>query len=82
MQFTRFLRKTAASAMLMALPTAPMSAQDWDDHGGHRIRHVFVIVLENEGYNVTFGPTSKAPYLSQTLVSQECCSRSTTEPAT
>jgi phosphatidylinositol-3-phosphatase len=70
MQFTRFLRKTAASAMLMALPTAPMSAQDWDDHGAHRIRHVFVIVLENEGFNVTFGPTSKAPYLSQTLVSQ------------
>jgi hypothetical protein len=68
--FTRLLRKTAASAMLLALPAAPTFAQDWDDHGGHRIRHVFVIVLENEGYDVTFGPASKAPYLSQTLVSQ------------
>src|SRR4030081_1274252 len=68
--FTTFLRKTAASVMLMALPAAPAFAQDWGDHEGHRIRHVFVIVLENEGYDVTFGPASKAPYLSQTLVSQ------------
>jgi hypothetical protein len=32
-----------------------------------RIKHVFVIVLENEGFNTTFGPQSPAPYLSQTL---------------
>lgn len=38
---------------------------------GHRpFRHVFVIVLENEGYDTTFGPNSKAPYLSKTLTSQ------------
>ncbi len=30
-------------------------------------RHVFVINLENKGYAATFGPGSKAPYLSQTL---------------
>ena len=36
----------------------------------HRIKHVFVIVLENEGYDVTFGPNSKAPYLSKTLPAQ------------
>ena len=41
-----------------------------DDDLRHRIKHVFVIVLENEGYDVTFGPNSKAPYLSQTLPSQ------------
>ena len=39
------------------------------DHD-RRIKHVFVIVLENEGYDVTFGPNSKAPYLSQTLPTQ------------
>jgi hypothetical protein len=39
---------------------------DGDDEGP-RIRHVFVIVLENEGFDATFGPQSKAPYLSQTL---------------
>lgn len=34
------------------------------------IQHVFVIVLENEGYDTTFGSNSKAPYLSQTLTQQ------------
>jgi hypothetical protein len=39
------------------------------DHD-RRVKHVFVIVLENEGFDVTFGPNSKAPYLSQTLPTQ------------
>ncbi len=65
-------RKTAAAAVLLGtLATPLLGAQfgdHWDDEGGsHRIRHVFVITLENEGYDVTFGPASKAPYLSQTL---------------
>lgn len=34
------------------------------------IKHVFVINLENENYDDTFGPTSQMPYLSQTLVGQ------------
>ena len=42
----------------------------WDGDHDRRIKHVFVIVLENEGYDVTFGPNSKAPYLSQTLPTQ------------
>jgi len=33
-------------------------------------RHVFVINLENKGYATTFGPGSKAPYLSRTLRAQ------------
>ena len=32
-----------------------------------RVRHVFVIVLENQGYQSTFGPQSKAPYLAHEL---------------
>ena len=31
------------------------------------IKHVFVVNLENKGYDETFGPDSPAPYLSQTL---------------
>ena len=31
------------------------------------IRHVFVIVLENEDAATTFGPSSPAPYLARTL---------------
>jgi hypothetical protein len=34
------------------------------------VRHVFVIVLENESASTTFGPSSPAPYLSQTLRAQ------------
>lgn len=31
------------------------------------IRHVFTIVLENKGFQQTFGPNSKAPFLAQEL---------------
>ena len=34
------------------------------------IGHVFVIVLENKDYDVTFGPKSPAPYLAKTLSRQ------------
>jgi hypothetical protein len=34
------------------------------------IKHVFVLIEENESEATTFGPGSPAPYLSQTLVSQ------------
>ena len=43
---------------------------DGDGRERQRIKHVFVIVLENEGFDTTFGPTSKAPYLSRALTSQ------------
>ncbi len=32
-----------------------------------QVRHVFVIVLENEPYDITFGPRSPAPYLAHEL---------------
>jgi phosphatidylinositol-3-phosphatase len=34
------------------------------------IKHVFVLVLENENYDSIFGPQSKAPYLAKTLPSR------------
>lgn len=36
-------------------------------HTAKDVRHVFIIVLENKGYDETFGATSLAPYLSTTL---------------
>lgn len=33
----------------------------------HRVGHVFVIVLENHGFEQTFGPGSEAPYLARAL---------------
>ncbi len=58
-------------AILFAFTTLQSAfADDGDSHGEHRIKHVFVIVLENEGYDTTFGANSKAPYLSKTLPTQ------------
>ena len=34
------------------------------------IRHVFIIVMENKGFEETFGPSSPAQYLSRTLTGQ------------
>jgi phosphatidylinositol-3-phosphatase len=34
------------------------------------IHHVFVIILENESFNTTFGPTPPSPYLAKTLTGQ------------
>ena len=41
-------------------PTAPMPP----------IKHVFVIVLENQGFDTTFAPTTRATYLADTLTKQ------------
>ncbi|MDA3625720.1 phosphoesterase [Saccharopolyspora sp. WRP15-2] len=38
--------------------------------GKPQVNHVFVINLENKGFDETWGPASKAPYLSQTLRAQ------------
>jgi phosphatidylinositol-3-phosphatase len=49
----------AASERPAALPVPPGA-----------IRHVIVIELENESYGATFGPTSPATYLNDTLLPQ------------
>jgi hypothetical protein len=41
--------------------------------GKFQVRHVFVIVLENESAAVTFGPDSPAHYLSKTLPARGGC---------
>jgi len=57
------MRPAALCAFLGLVATAAWSAPP-----APPIQHVFVIVLENEGYDATFGPHSKAPYLATTLV--------------
>ena len=71
------MRKVIARLCLMAILLSiwidSSSALTTDGEEGNpdgRIRHVFVIVLENEGFDVTFGPNSKAPFLSKVLTSQ------------
>src|SRR5580693_4779979 len=58
------------AALLGTLPVRMLAAPNDSADLLHRIKHVFVIVLENEGFDVTFGPNSKAPFLSRTLTSQ------------
>jgi phosphatidylinositol-3-phosphatase len=52
-----------AAALALALPAASSAALP-------PIKHVFVIVLENENADATFGANSKAPYLARTLPTQ------------
>src|ERR1700694_5045206 len=71
-QYFYFFNWPPATALLMGtLAAAPSAmARDGDRDRDGRIGHVFVIVLENEGFDVTFGPNSLAPFLSKTLPSQ------------
>jgi phospholipase C len=61
------LRPITLALLFGALCLAPSGARA--DHLPP-VRHVFVVVLENKGYDETFGPGSQAPYLSRTLAQQ------------
>lgn len=52
-----------ASTITTAAPAATT-------HSAVPVRHVFIIMLENESYQVTFGANSLAPYLAQELPKQ------------
>lgn len=65
----RSLWRCLAAAELLLHSLSPAFGSP--NQGGHsKFGHVFIIVLENAGFDVTFGPHSKAPYLSKTLTSQ------------
>jgi hypothetical protein len=70
-----FIRWPLAAAVLTGSLAAspPVMAGD-GDHDSKKIGHVFVIILENEGFNTTFGTAAQqnpaTQYLSQTLPSQ------------
>jgi phospholipase C len=53
----------AAGAALCAAPALSAAALP-------PIHHVWVVVLENKGYDTTFGPSTQAPYLARTLPAQ------------
>ncbi|HYM03611.1 MAG TPA: alkaline phosphatase family protein [Stellaceae bacterium] len=56
------VRRAVAFVLLVAAWAAPSLAAP---RAG--IEHVFIIVLENQSFDVTFGPASPAPYLAKTL---------------
>lgn len=53
----------AAALAAVAAPPPPVAAAT----AKPRVRHIFVIVLENEGYAATFGNPEADPYLAKTL---------------
>jgi phosphatidylinositol-3-phosphatase len=63
------LRRALLCALLAAtgMALAASSAFAAPVGGRFQVRHVFVIVLENESAAVTFAPGSPAPYLARTL---------------
>ncbi|TLY72331.1 MAG: phosphoesterase, partial [Gammaproteobacteria bacterium] len=77
------MRRTAAINMLACVAIAVLLALVSAPRGGAQaarvkaspaslpaVRHVFVILLENQSFGVTFGKHSPAPYLAQTLPAQ------------
>jgi hypothetical protein len=64
------LRIVAAAALTLALGLSAGAAGVQAASTLPKIRHVFVIVLENEGYAATFGNPSADPYLARTLPAQ------------
>ncbi|WP_345812087.1 alkaline phosphatase family protein [Paraburkholderia sp. PREW-6R] len=65
-----FLTVVCAALLGLIVAACGSSSSSLNVVGQQKIRHVFVITLENENYATTFGANSKAPYLSQTLASQ------------
>ncbi|MEA2305946.1 MAG: phosphatidylinositol-3-phosphatase [Solirubrobacteraceae bacterium] len=62
------LARALLTALVMAAVLAPTALAKSAASSPPPIRHVFVIVLENEDAATTFGPASPAPYLARTLV--------------
>ncbi len=64
-------RALAAASLLSAVTLAPCNdAASRTPVAPPPIKHVFVIVLENEGFDTTFAATTRATYLADTLVKQ------------
>lgn len=58
----------AAPVATVVPGTAVHASSQAPAHGS--IRHVFLILLENQSFGTTFGPHSPAPYLAHTLTSE------------
>ncbi len=70
--FVKALRRTAHGATVLALAVLGCCGVLRAAQAAELppVRHVFVIVLENESFESTFAEHSKAPYLSRTLLRQ------------
>jgi phosphatidylinositol-3-phosphatase len=63
------LRRALIGTLGIAAVSASTRPERPRDRHAPLIRHVFILVLENESFVTTFGSHSRAPYLADTLVS-------------
>jgi hypothetical protein len=56
-----------ATAVAGVIGCTTMTPQQQGTAALQRVKHVFVITLENKSYDVTFGTSTQAPYLNGTL---------------
>ena len=67
----RFVVATCVVAAALATAVSPgIASVGAKSAKAPGIRHVFVINLENTGFDMTFGPSSPAPYLSKELTAK------------
>lgn len=66
-RLVHFFLGSLAAALLSLAAARPAGAADPHTGSMPPIRHVFLIVLENESFEAAFGPGSPAPYLARTL---------------
>ncbi|HYK25995.1 MAG TPA: alkaline phosphatase family protein [Steroidobacteraceae bacterium] len=68
----RHLAGALAAALVVGVAAAPAlrAGPGLGQRPPSRIRHVFLIMLENESFGTSFGTDSPAPYLARTLPSQ------------
>jgi hypothetical protein len=59
------LRWVCALLATLGLSSQSVSAGRAPGTAAPRVGHVFILLLENEGYQLSFGPASPAPYLNQ-----------------
>jgi hypothetical protein len=64
-RFVRVACAAGAASLVCAIAVTPASAKK--AFKLPKVRHVFVILLENQGYKETFGKPSADPYLAKTL---------------
>ncbi len=69
----RSLRRLVAAVLMLVVVCGRAAAGDaWAAGPGKLppVRHVFVLLLENQNAANTFGSRSRAPYLARTLIAQ------------
>lgn len=66
----RLKHRVITLALLATALSSPLHADDRSEPAATAIHHVFLIVLENESFDITFGQATSAPYLSHELAAQ------------